>query len=118
MNATGLGADIAFDTTGVQAAVDTALLSVRPHGIFVNVAIWEDSPRMNMNLVVRREIMVTGSIVYRGDHPELLEAVAAGKLQGLEDLVTRKIALEDVVDQGFKALIDEKDKQIKILVHP
>ncbi|KAJ3517081.1 hypothetical protein NLJ89_g735 [Agrocybe chaxingu] len=116
VKATGIGADIAFDTTGVQAAVDTALLSVRPHGVFVNVAIWEDNPRMNLNLVVRREVMVTGSIVYRGDHPELLEAVAAGKLQGLEDLITRKIAIEDVVEQGFKALINEKDQQIDFIV--
>ncbi|CAA7263286.1 unnamed protein product [Cyclocybe aegerita] len=107
----GVGVDVAFDATGVQAAVDTALLSVRPHGTFVNIAIWEQRPSLDMNLVVFREITVTGSAVYRGHHPELLEAVASGKLHGLDDLITRKIALENVVDQGFKALINEKDKQ-------
>ncbi|KAJ3517068.1 hypothetical protein NLJ89_g737 [Agrocybe chaxingu] len=110
--------DIAFDTTGIQAAVDPALKSIRPHGTFVNVAIWEQKPIFDMNLVVLRELTVTGSVVYHEDHAELLGAVAAGKLQGLEDLVTRKIALEDVVNKGIKALINEKDKQIKILVHP
>ncbi|KAJ3517064.1 hypothetical protein NLJ89_g736 [Agrocybe chaxingu] len=114
----GVGVDVVFDATGVQAAVDTALLSVRPHGTFVNIAIWEQRPSLDMNLVVFREITVTGSAVYRGNHPELLEAVAAGKLQGLEELITQKIVLDDVVDKGFKALINEKDKQIKILVHP
>jgi hypothetical protein len=31
-------------------------------------------------------------------------------------MITSKIRMEDVVEKGFKALIDEKDKHVKILV--
>ncbi|CAA7266297.1 unnamed protein product [Cyclocybe aegerita] len=109
-----IGVDVAFDAAAVPSAVDAALLSVRPHGLFVLVGIWEEKPRVDLNLVVLREITVTGSVVYRDDHPELLEAVESGKIKGLEDLITRKIALEDVVEKGLKALINEKDEQSKL----
>lgn len=32
------------------------------------------------------------------------------------DMITRKIALENVVEDGFKTLITDKEKHVKILV--
>jgi hypothetical protein len=32
------------------------------------------------------------------------------------EMITGKIRLEDVVEEGFKALITEKEKHVKILV--
>ena len=43
----------------------------------------------------------------------MLRAVAAGKFNGLENLITRRITLEDFVDKGMKALIYEKDEHGK-----
>jgi len=40
------------------------------------------------------------------------------KFQGLEQLVTSRIMLDDVVDKGFEELLRNKDQQIKILVTP
>ena len=48
---------------------------------------------------------------YTGVHPELIEAVAAGKIPGLEEMITRKIGLEDVVKDGIMALLNDKDSQ-------
>lgn len=59
----GVGVDVAFDAAGIQASIDAALFNVRPRGTFVNVAIWEESPRVNMNLITAREINVTGELV-------------------------------------------------------
>lgn len=39
----------------------------------------------------------------------MLEAVAAGKIPGIESLITGKIAIEDVVEKGFLALVNGKD---------
>ncbi|KAF8152928.1 alcohol dehydrogenase GroES domain protein [Crassisporium funariophilum] len=114
----GIGVDVAFDAAGIQASIDAALMSLRPRGIFVNVAIWEADPRISMNLILLKEITVTGTIAYSQIHPELLEAVAAGKFQDVEELITSRIAIEDVVEQGFMALLNDKAKQVKILVHP
>ena len=44
-------------------------------------------------------------------HQELMDAVAAGKFQGLSKFITKKIALEDVVKEGIFSLLKEKDTQ-------
>lgn len=130
MKATGgRGVDIAFDAAGVQASLDAAMLSVRPRGVVVNVAIWEKKAIVNMNLIVVKEIQLTGGLsqyalvnanlfqpppgtaAYDRVHPELLEAIAAGTIPGLEELITSKIAIDDVVEKGFRVLLEDKGAQ-------
>ena len=55
--------------------------------------------------------------MYAGDHPELLRAVGRGLFVGLENLVSRKIGLEDLVEKGIKGLIKEKDEMGTSFVH-
>ena len=40
------------------------------------------------------------------------------KFQGIEEMVTSRIRLEDVTQQGFEELVQNKDYHIKILVTP
>ncbi|PCH36784.1 oxidoreductase [Wolfiporia cocos MD-104 SS10] len=109
--ATNGGADVVFDCAGIQASLDTALQAVRPKGNVIGVAVWEKLPTLNITDLQRREIVLTASNDCNGEHPELLQVVAAGKIKGLDELVTRKIPLEDFVERGIKALINEKNKQ-------
>ena len=46
----------------------------------------------------------------------MLQAVAAGKFEGLEDMITKEIHLEDVVEQGIKVLASDKS-QGELLKH-
>lgn len=39
--------------------------------------------------------------------------MAAGKITGIEELITRRVAIEDVVEKGFLTLLNEKDTQGK-----
>ncbi|EAW14452.1 alcohol dehydrogenase, zinc-containing [Aspergillus clavatus NRRL 1] len=56
---------------------------------------------------------VIGSVIYEdGDFEAVIDAISSGKLSP-QDMITCK---EDVVERGFKALIDERDKHVKILV--
>jgi threonine dehydrogenase-like Zn-dependent dehydrogenase len=41
-----------------------------------------------------------------------------GKFSGVSQMVTSRIALEDVVEKGFEELVSNKDRHIKILVMP
>jgi threonine dehydrogenase-like Zn-dependent dehydrogenase len=128
----GIGVDIAFDAAGVQTSIDTAVASVRPRGTAVNVAIWGESPQVAMNPLVLKEITLIGivrflfcrqcqgliffaigSIAYDGIHSEVLIAVAARKIAGIEGLITSRIGIEDIVEKGFKALLNDKDSQGK-----
>ncbi|RDB17389.1 (R,R)-butanediol dehydrogenase [Hypsizygus marmoreus] len=114
----GLGVDIAFDAAGVQATIDAAIASVRPRGTVVNVALWERNASIDMNTVLIKEIILTGTLAYDRVHEELIEALAAGKIKDVESLITSRVAIGDVVEKGFKALLNDKDAQVKILIHP
>ena len=43
--------------------------------------------------------------------------VQEGKVD-LKPFITCRIALEDLVEQGFDTLINHKDAAVKVLVHP
>lgn len=58
-------------------------------------------------------MFLLGIIGYDRVHGEVVQALAEGKFQGLEKLITRKISLQDVVEKGIKALMAEKDTQSK-----
>lgn len=61
MNATNrIGVDIAFDAAGSQAGLDAALPSIRSRGVYLNIAVYKESPQINMNLIVMRELTVVG----------------------------------------------------------
>lgn len=50
-----------------------------------------------------------------GDFEAVIEAISTGKMKP-EGMITKKIPMDKVADQGFKTLIAEKDKHVKILV--
>lgn len=52
------------------------------------------------------------------DFRETVEAFVKEEFDGIEKMVTSRIALEDIVEHGFEALVHEKEKHIKILVTP
>jgi hypothetical protein len=41
-----------------------------------------------------------------------------GKFQGYQKMITRRVALKDVVQQGFEELLNNKDKHVKIMISP
>ncbi|KAK2460810.1 hypothetical protein APHAL10511_007280 [Amanita phalloides] len=115
-----VGVDVVFDAAGLQATVDAAIGSVRAKGTIVNIAIWESGVKVgiDMTTIVLKEISLIGTICYQNDHPDVIAAVASGKINGLEDFISRRIALDDVVEKGFEALLKEKDSLVKVLIHP
>ncbi len=112
------GADIAFDATGVQSTLDTALLVVRPGGVVFNVAIHEKPLLINPNSFSFKEIKLMGGICYTNeDFEDVLQALATGRLAA-EDMITSIVPLEKVVQGGFLELINNKAEHVKILIQP
>ncbi|KAF8646623.1 hypothetical protein AX16_007124 [Volvariella volvacea WC 439] len=107
----GEGTDVVLEAAGLQKSWDVSMMAVRSRGTIVIVALWENQVKMDLNLIVGREVIVTGVLAYDHVHAEVIEAVASGKITGIESLITRKIALEDAVTKGFEALLHEKDSQ-------
>jgi (R,R)-butanediol dehydrogenase/meso-butanediol dehydrogenase/diacetyl reductase len=114
----GNGLNAAFETTGVQAGFDTAVLSTERGGRIVVTSIWEEPVEFHLNNLVLVEKEIRGTIVYnRGIFPATISLVEDGRIDAPK-MITKEVQLEDVVEEGFEELVKNKDKHIKILVTP
>ena len=113
----GAGADVAFECAGIDAVLASAIGSVRPGGTVVNVAIWGHAATVDMNSLVISEVAVLGSLAYCGDHPDTIRLLTDGTVDAGQ-FITARIGLDELVDGGFRQLIEHKDEHVKILVHP
>lgn len=110
------GPDIVFDCAGVPASLTTACTAVKARGTVVNVAIWEKEVPFNPNMLVFREAKYTAVLGYqKKDVQAVIDQIAAGNLKPRK-MITSKIQLEDLVEGGIKALINDKESHVKILV--
>ncbi|OJZ88611.1 hypothetical protein ASPFODRAFT_205720 [Aspergillus luchuensis CBS 106.47] len=112
----GVGADVVFDTAGVEVALNGAIAACRTHGTIVNIAVWEKRPAIRVNELMYSEVNYTGSALYdESAFREVIRALSYGQLKP-ERMVTSKIKLDDIVEKGFQALLDDRDSHCKILV--
>jgi (R,R)-butanediol dehydrogenase/meso-butanediol dehydrogenase/diacetyl reductase len=66
-----------------------------------------------------KEISMTASRAYNDDDfAATVDSFVKGNFKGFETMITSRIALADIADKGFEALIKHKDDHIKILVTP
>ena len=112
-----VGADVAFECAGVNIVLDTLLDALRPAGVLVNVSIWGHPATVDMQKIVLKEIDLRGTIAYVRDHEETVSLVSSGKIN-LKPFITGRIALDDLITEGFDTLINHNDTAVKILVHP
>lgn len=113
----GVGADVAFECTSVNAVLDALFDAVKPAGVIVNVSIWSTPAQIDIQKLVLKEIDLRGTIAYVRDHPATIRLVQEGKVD-LAPFITARIALDDLIDQGFDTLINHKETAVKVLVHP
>jgi threonine dehydrogenase-like Zn-dependent dehydrogenase len=110
------GPDIVFDCAGVPASIKTACEAVRSRGCVINVAIWEKEIPFNPNWLTFREAWYKSILGYQAeDYRGVIDALAKGTLKPA-GMITSKIKLQDLVDEGYMKLINEKEKHVKILV--
>lgn len=108
------GVDVAFEVTGVPVVLQQAINSTKFEGETIIVSIWEKEASIQPNTVVLSERTVKGIIAYRDIFPAVLDLMTKGFFRA-EDLVTKRITLDEVVTEGFETLVNDK-QQIKILV--
>lgn len=113
----GVGADVAFEATSVQPALDTLFDAIKPTGVIVVVSIWGHPGTLDMQKLVLKEVDLRGTIAYVNSHPETIALVQQGKVD-LKPFITGKIGLDDLIDQGFDTLINRNETAVKILVDP
>lgn len=130
----GQGPETAFDCAGAAASIKSACLAIRYRGLVVNVAFWEKEVPFQFNNLMFGEkrfctcklanyacigILLTLTriaISYSAaDFRNVVEALGNGLLD-VREMITRKTTMDRVVEDGFYALMHEKDKHMKILI--
>lgn len=111
---TGYGVDVFIDAAGAQASFDTGVDSLRNGGTAVLVALFgKDVVHDALNQTLR-ELTIIGTAAYRNIFPETIALISSGRLP-VENLITSVISLDEVVEKGFDALVNDPS-EVKILV--
>ncbi|GAB3082752.1 2,3-butanediol dehydrogenase [Nocardioides zeae] len=113
----GVGADISFEATSVQPALDTLVEATRPRGVIVVVSIWGHRGELDVQKLVLKELDLRGTIAYVNSHPATIALAREGKVD-LKPFITGVIGLDELVDAGFDTLIHRNETAVKILVDP
>lgn len=110
------GVTVAFEVTGVPVVLKQAIDTTKLGGQIMIVSIFEKEAAIHPNQIVLKERNMAGIIGYRDVFPSVISLMDQGYFPA-DKLVTKKIKLNEVVEQGFEALLKEKN-QVKILVSP
>ncbi|AIQ65283.1 butanediol dehydrogenase [Paenibacillus stellifer] len=110
------GVDVAYEVTGVPSVLSQSINSTKLGGQVMIVSIFEKDAPITPNNIVLKERNMTGIIGYRHVFPAVLSLMEQGYFPA-DKLVTKKIKLDEVIEQGFEALLKERN-QVKILVSP
>lgn len=114
----GIGVDAAFETTGSELGFNIGIESIKFEGTLVITSIWEKEISFNPNVLVFSEKNVVGTIAYRHEFPATIAQMSDGRVKA-DGYITKKIALDDIVKEGFGALTGpEKKMHVKIIVTP
>jgi (R,R)-butanediol dehydrogenase/meso-butanediol dehydrogenase/diacetyl reductase len=113
----GLRAEIAFDCVGTQPSFDTAVQATGRRARICIVGLALKPVEVPFARLWGHEKELTFSTGYDGEFPAAI-AFLADKRVKVEALVSSRIKLENLVEQGMKPLISDPSRYIKVLVYP
>jgi len=108
------GVDLVIETAGTATAVEHALSLVRPGGRIVLTGLPHEPTPVAFFSVVRREVTITGSMIYQDEFGEALRLLESGAVHA-GPLVTHRFDL-DAIGAAFAAHQDPAS--IKVAIAP
>jgi (R,R)-butanediol dehydrogenase/meso-butanediol dehydrogenase/diacetyl reductase len=113
----GEGADVVVECAGLENTGMLAGHVASRTGRIVVMGVFEQPALLDYTDVVYGEKQIMGSMGGYGVFDEAIGMMAGGRFDG-DVLITGRIALDDIVERGFQALIEHKEEHVKILVRP
>lgn len=113
----GYGSDVSFECIGNTSTAKLAIDVIRKAGKSVMVGIFEKPTEFNFFDIVSTEKEVIGSLAYNGEFADVIRFIADGRID-VAPLITGRIPLADIVSKGFDELVNNKDRNVKIIVQP
>jgi len=113
----GLGVAQVFECSGVPQAFQSATSFLRPRGQIMLVGIVHKEAPITPFSFQPSEFRLQGSIIYSDEFPMVIDFLKRGG-SPVKEMITSKIKLSDIVEQGFNKLLKPGHAEIKILVSP
>ena len=113
----GQGFDLVVECAGVPATALLAGKLARTRGRVTFMGVFDKPAALDLTDIVFREKTITGSMSGYGMYEETIQ-IMADPLFRPDLLITDRIELERLVDTGYRCLVEEKDRHIKMLVRP
>ncbi len=117
------GVDVAFEVAGRESALNDAIKATKPSGHTTLIGVFKGAVEFEPMDLINKERSVNASAAYRTgpladrDFGAVLQKFATGAVDP-ELLVTSRIGLQGIVDDGFEALADGDSEEVKVLVRP
>jgi L-iditol 2-dehydrogenase len=112
----GVGADVALVAVGAPPAVRQAANIVKKRGTVTVVGIFGNKVSVDMNVLVRREMMIKGAYDARpANFPMAIELILRGDVNVL-DLLTHKYPLEEA-EEAFNVALNRTGGKIEFIPH-
>ncbi len=112
----GIGADLAVECAGVEAALNLCIDAVRPAGTVVQTALHIRPAAIRAETLAVKDLTLIGTWCYPvQDFPRVAGLVASGRLP-VERVVSSVVPLESAVDGGFERLITRGSGAVKVLI--
>jgi len=112
----GIGVDVAIECVGKAAALDACVRATRRAGTVVQTGLHTKSAEVDPMLWALNDLTIRGTWCFPvTDWPRIASLIATGRLP-VERTLTGRIALEEIVPEGFEALIDPRGEHVKLHV--
>jgi (R,R)-butanediol dehydrogenase/meso-butanediol dehydrogenase/diacetyl reductase len=114
----GGGVDRALECSGTGPGLNLCVQAVRAGGVVVQAGLHTAHPSVDPMLWCLKDLTIEATWAYPvTSWPRIAALIARGVLP-VERVVTRRAGLDDVVRDGFDALVDPKGVEMKVLVSP
>jgi threonine dehydrogenase-like Zn-dependent dehydrogenase len=115
----GLGPQFAFDISGNEASLDTAIRSIRIQGTVVVVALFEGPIVFKPNDLLLVEKNMKWVLAYSEEDVNEVIRIFGGQAEWREkvaSMISMRLGLNDAVSKGFRGLVDNRAEHIKVLI--
>ena len=112
----GIGADVSIECSGNAAALAACVAGTRARGVIGQTGLGMKSPVVDVERLTMNALTLVGCWCWPArDFGKVVSLVSAGRYP-VERVVSRRIALNDIVEDGFENLLAPTTTDMKVLV--
>ena len=112
----GIGADAVIECSGNERALQTAIAAVRSAGHVSQTGLHTRPASIDPMVLSEHDITLSGTWCYPVfDFPRIVDLIARGRYP-VEQVVTSRVPMADIVEKGFDTLLSPTGDQVKVLI--